>query len=270
MRARRKLHDADIVIYDRLVAPEVLELARREATLFEVGKVPDGPSWSQRDINDLMIEHAADGAHVARLKSGDPSLYGRLDEEMDALDAAGISFEIVPGITSAIAAAASIKASLTKRHRNSSLRILTGHNVDGFAEHDWRALAAPGATACVYMGVRAARFLQGRLMIHGAHTDLPLTVIENASRADEKIVTTTLADLPDAISRAGIRGPAIIFIGLSPRAAIGMIDKTEARRRRQAQASSSGHGSFAKAGSADPNITTLLTQDLVSAADGFA
>ncbi|MGI9417332.1 MAG: siroheme synthase CysG, partial [Geminicoccaceae bacterium] len=231
LKARRKLHDADVVIHDRLVALEVLELARREALLIDVGKMPGGPSWRQDDINALMVEHAAGGAHVARLKSGDPAIYGRLDEEMDALDAAGIAFEIIPGITSAAAAAASIKTSLTRRRRNSSLRILTGQDIDGFAEQDWRALAEPGATASIYMGIRAARFLQGRLMIHGAHPETPMTVVENASRVNETIVATMLASLPDAIKKAGIRGPAMIFLGLSPRTAIGMLDHVDGLKR---------------------------------------
>ncbi|MGI9418914.1 MAG: siroheme synthase CysG [Geminicoccaceae bacterium] len=225
LKARRQLHEADVVIHDRLVASEILEIARREALLISVGKMPGGPSWTQDDINALMIEHAGSGAHVARLKSGDPTIYGRLDEEMDALDAAGIAFEVVPGITSAAAAAASINTSLTKRRRNSSLRILTGQDVDGFAEQDWRGLARPGATACIYMGVRASRFLQGRLMIHGAHLDTPMTVVENASRVDETIVAATLATLPEAIAAAGIRGPAIIFLGLTPRSGAGMLDQ---------------------------------------------
>lgn len=229
LKARRWLHDADVVIHDRLVAPEILELARREALSIEVGKMPGGPSWAQDDINALMIDHAQDGARVARLKSGDPTIYGRLDEEMDALDAAGVAFEIIPGITSASAAAASVRTSLTKRRRNSNLRFLTGQDVDGFAEQDWRGLALPGATACIYMGVRAARFLQGRLMIHGAYPDTPMTVVEQASRADEKVVSTQLSSLPEAIAKAGIRGPAIIFLGLAPRAAAAEIDHLDAR-----------------------------------------
>ncbi|MGI9491847.1 MAG: siroheme synthase CysG [Geminicoccaceae bacterium] len=227
LKARTRLHEADVVIHDRLVASEILELARREALLIDVGKRPGGPSWTQKDINALMIEHAARGAHVARLKSGDPTIYGRLDEEMDALDVAGITFEIVPGITSASAAAASVKASLTKRRRNSSLCFLTGQDVDGFAEQDWKGLARPGATACIYMGVRSARFLQGRLMIHGTHPDTPMTVVEKASRADETIVATTLAALPNAIEKAGIRELAIIFLGLSPRTAVGMLEQLD-------------------------------------------
>jgi len=224
LKARKALHEADVVIHDRLVSAEILELARREAIVVEVGKTPFGPAWKQADIDALIVEHAAGGAHVARLKSGDPVVFGRLDEEMDALDAAGIPFTIVPGITAASAAAATIGASWTKRGRNASFRLLTGHDVAGFAEHDWRGLAQPGHAAAIYMGVRAARFLAGRLLMHGATADTPVTAIENVSRADQKIVATTLARLPDALAEAGITGPAILFLGLSPRQAMDASD----------------------------------------------
>ncbi len=220
LKARKALHEADVVIHDRLVSSEILELARREAIVIEVGKTPHGPSWQQSDIDALIVDHAGRGAHVARLKSGDPVVFGRLDEEMDALDAAGIPFIVIPGITAASAAAASIGASWTKRGRNADFRLLTGHDVAGFAEHDWRALAGPGQVAAVYMGVRAARFLAGRMMMYGAAADIPVTAIENVSRADQKIIATTLSRLPDALHDAGITGPAILFIGLSPRQAM--------------------------------------------------
>ena len=119
-----------------------------------------------------------------RLKGGDPAVFGRLDEEIEALEAAGIAYAVVPGVTAASAAAAAIGQSLTRRGRNSSFRVLTGHDVDGFAEHDWRELARPGATAAVYMGVKAATFLRGRLLMHGAAADTPVTAVENASRPD--------------------------------------------------------------------------------------
>lgn len=217
MKARRAIHEGDVIVYDRLVAPEILELARREATFIEVGKVPGGPSWSQDDINAVLTEHASNGAHVVRIKSGDPTVYGRLDEEMDALEATGIPFEIIPGITSALAGAAAIKTSMTKRRRNSSIRFITGQDVDGFAENDWKGLAEPGTTAAIYMGVRAARFIQGRLMIHGAPLDTPITAIENISRTDQKIVPATVATMINAFEAAGLKGPAILFLGLVPR-----------------------------------------------------
>ena len=219
LMARRILHEADVVLHDRLVPQAILELARREALIIETGKTGYGESWSQEDINALMIRHAGNGARVARLKSGDPAIFGRLDEELDALDAAGIAFEVVPGITSASAAAASMGASLTRRGRNSSLRILTGREVEGFAEHDWRDLALPGATAAIYMGVRAAHFIQGRLMAHGARSDTPVTIVENASRPDQRTLGVTLSGLTAAISAERINGPAILLYGMAPRRA---------------------------------------------------
>lgn len=123
LKARRLLHEADVVIHDRLVPGAILELARREAVILEVGKMPYGKSWKQEDINALIVKHAAAGAVVARLKGGDPAVFGRLDEEIEAIEAAGIGYGIVPGITAASAAAAAIGQSLTKRGRNSSFRI---------------------------------------------------------------------------------------------------------------------------------------------------
>jgi uroporphyrin-III C-methyltransferase/precorrin-2 dehydrogenase/sirohydrochlorin ferrochelatase len=219
LRARLRLHEADVVIYDRLVAPAILELARREAVVVEVGKTPGGPSWPQERINALMVEHAARGAQVVRLKAGDPGVFGRLDEELDALDGAGIGWEIVPGITAAAAAAAEIGQSLTRRGRNGAVTLMTARDRDGPAEQDWRALAAPGAVAAVYMGVRAARFLQGRLMLHGADPATPVTAVENAGRPDRREVATRLDRLPAALAEAGVTGPAILFLGLAPRAA---------------------------------------------------
>ncbi|PIB25160.1 uroporphyrinogen-III C-methyltransferase [Amylibacter kogurei] len=227
LKARNLLHEADVVIHDQLVSAPILELARREAIVVETGKRGFGKSWKQDDINALMIKHAAQGHHVVRLKSGDPVIFGRLDEEMDALSNAGIPFDVIPGITSASAAAASIGQSLTKRGRNSTFRILTGHDVDGFADHDWRALARTGSTAAIYMGKRASRFLAGRLLMHGADSATPITIVENASRADQHILSTSLGALPDLMDQVALDGPAIILLGLAPRAALDAIDTLE-------------------------------------------
>jgi uroporphyrin-III C-methyltransferase/precorrin-2 dehydrogenase/sirohydrochlorin ferrochelatase len=142
LKARKALDEADVVIYDRLISPEILELARREATMIDVGKEAYGPSTPQEVINALIVEHGATGAQVVRLKSGDATVFGRLDEEIDAVADAGIDWHIVPGITSASAAVAAIGQSLTKRGRNTSVRFLTGHDMKGFADHDWKALAS--------------------------------------------------------------------------------------------------------------------------------
>jgi uroporphyrin-III C-methyltransferase/precorrin-2 dehydrogenase/sirohydrochlorin ferrochelatase len=220
LKARKLLDKADVIIHDRLVAPDILELARREAVLVDVGKTGFGPSTAQGEINRLIVEHAGDGAQVVRLKSGDPAVFGRLDEELDAVTEAEISYEIVPGITAGSAAAASLGQSLTKRGRNSELRFLTGHDVKGFADHDWRSLARPGSVAAIYMAKKGARFLQGRMLMHGADGQTPVTVVENASRADQRTVTSTLDTLWDDLNAADLSGPAILMLGLAPRAAL--------------------------------------------------
>ncbi len=220
LKARRALDEADVVIYDRLITPQILELARREALMIDVGKEGFGPSTSQDHINALLVEHAANGAQVVRLKSGDATIFGRLDEEIDAIDAHGIGWHIVPGITSASAAVATIGQSLTRRGRNASVRFLTGHDMKGFADHDWAALARPNEVAAIYMGKKSARFIQGRLLMHGADRHTPVTVIENASRPDQRVMETTLDALPFALAAAELTGPALTFLGLAPRAAL--------------------------------------------------
>jgi uroporphyrin-III C-methyltransferase/precorrin-2 dehydrogenase/sirohydrochlorin ferrochelatase len=219
LKARRALDTADVVIHDRLVTPEILELARREATLIDAGKEGFGPSMTQDEINRLITEHAGQGAQVVRLKGGDPTVFGRLDEEIEAVEAAGIGWHIVPGITAASASVAAIGQSLTQRRRNASVRFLTGHDMAGFADHDWAALARPGEVAAIYMGKKSARFIQGRLIMHGADRATPVTVVENASRPDQRILGTTLDRLPQDLRDAAVTGPALTFLGLAPRAA---------------------------------------------------
>ena len=217
LKARNRLHEADVIIHDRLVSDAILDLARREALAICVGKTGFGCAWRQDDIDRLTIGEARAGRRVLRLKSGDPAIFGRLDEEIDALEAAGIDWEVIPGVSSAMAAAAGMGVSLTRRGRNSELRIVTGHDAEGFAQQDWAALARHGAVTAVYMGKRAASFLRGRLLMHGAAAAMPVTVVENASRPDRKIVPTTLFDLPDALQRSECHGPAVILLGLWPR-----------------------------------------------------
>ncbi len=224
LRARNRLHDADIVVHDRLVASEVLELARREAEIICAGKKAFGPSWHQADINALMIRHAREGQHVVRLKSGDPAVFGRLDEEIEALEGAGIAWEVVPGITAAAGAAADLGASLTRRGRNSELRLIAGRDVDGLAEHDWIALAKPGAVAAIYMGKRAAAFLRGRLLMRGAAPATPVTVVENATRANKQIAATTLLGLPETLDETRFQGPVVLMLGMLPREAMRTVE----------------------------------------------
>ena len=174
----------------------------------------------QSDIDALIVEHAKAGHHVVRLKAGDPTVFGRLDEEIEACEAAGISWRVVLGITAASAAVASIGQSLTKRGRNSAVRLITGHDTKGYADQDWRVLAEPGQVAAIYMGKKAARFIQGRLLMHGADPATPVTIIENVSRTDQRVISTTLAEMEPTISNAGLIGPALTFYGLSPRDAV--------------------------------------------------
>ncbi|QPZ90822.1 uroporphyrinogen-III C-methyltransferase [Thioclava electrotropha] len=211
----REMMCADVILHDTLVSAEVLALAGPQAQLIETGKTGFGPSMKQGDISSLIVRLAQEGQRVLRLKSGDPGVFGRLGEELDALDAAGIAYRVLPGITAASAAAASLGQSLTERGRNRELRLLTGHDADGLAEQDWAALARPGAVAAIYMGKRAARYVQGRLMMHGASPATPACVVENASRADQVIRPATLATLPTVTAEA--KGPAVILLGLAPR-----------------------------------------------------
>jgi uroporphyrin-III C-methyltransferase len=219
VKALRALQAADVVIHDRLVSFGVLDLSNPAARRLNAGKQGFGPAMSQDDINALIVAHAVDGAHVVRLKGGDPTVFGRLDEEIDAVTAAGIPWHVVPGITAASASVAAIGQSLTKRGRNAAVRFLTGHDMAGFADHDWRALARPGEVAAIYMGKKSSRFIQGRLIMHGADRATPVTVIENASLPDQRVLSTTLDRLPADLGAAALTGPALTFLGLAPRAA---------------------------------------------------
>lgn len=218
LKARKALDTADVVIYDRLVGAPIVELARREAILINAGKEGFGASTCQQDINTMIVEHAASGAQVLRLKGGDATVFGRLDEEIEACDAAGISWHIVPGITAASASVAAIGQSMTQRGRNTSVRYLTGHDMRGFADHDWADLAKEDTVAAIYMGKKSARFIQGRLLMHGAERSTPVTIVENASRPDQRILEATLDTLPHILEKSNVTGPALTLYGLAPRA----------------------------------------------------
>ena len=215
--AYQALQGADVVIHDRLVGAEVLALIPEAARRIDMGKAGFGPSAAQSDINATLVAQALTGARVVRLKGGDCGIFGRLDEEIEALEAAGLSFTILPGLTASTVAAASIGQSLTRRGRNASLRILTGHDIAGFAEQDWSGLARRGEVAAIYMGKKSARFIQGRLMMHGAAADTEVTLIENVSRPDQRVIAASLATLPEAAQ--ALQGPAVILYGLAPRQA---------------------------------------------------
>ncbi|MFS4436695.1 uroporphyrinogen-III C-methyltransferase [Paracoccaceae bacterium GXU_MW_L88] len=215
LKAARLIGSARVIFHDRLVPEAILALKGPQTRLVDVGKEGFGPSTAQDEINRLIVEHGA-GGEIVRLKGGDPAVFARLEEEIDALEEAGIAWEVVPGITAASAAVARLGRGLTDRRRNAAVRILTAHKAEGFAEQDWRSLAE-GEIAAIYMGVRAARFMQGRLMAFGADRETPVTVVENASRPGEIVVKTTLADLVDDMNTAGIKGPAVILWGIAAR-----------------------------------------------------
>ena len=220
LKARKILHQADVILHDRLVDDRILELCRREAEIIEVGKKGFHASWKQPDINELLLEKAQGNGKVVRLKSGDGAVFGRLDEEIEALDKAQIAFEIIPGLTSASVAASQMGISLTKRGRNRIFQLLTAHDVEGYAEHKWRdmaiALNEQETATAIYMGVKSAPYLSGRLLMHGASSDIEVSVAENVSRDNERWVSTTLANLSADMTSAQIKGPAVIFLGLSP------------------------------------------------------
>lgn len=225
--AYRALQAADIVIHDRLVGEEIHALIPSSATRIDVGKEGFGPGTPQSKINAILVAQALSGARVVRLKGGDCGIFARLDEEMEALEAVGIAFTILPGLTTASVAAASIGQSLTRRGRNASVAIVTGHDMAGFAEQDWRGMARPGEVAAIYMGKKSARFIQGRLMMHGANPATPVSLCENVSRPDQRILSATLATLPEVAAQ--LTGPAIILYGLAPRQAAALPLLNEAR-----------------------------------------
>lgn len=220
IKAFKALQQADVILHDRLVSDEILQLAGPSASLLDVGKEGFGPQVTQQEICDRMIALAKSGLRVLRLKSGDPAIFARLDEELTACDLAGITYRVIPGITAASAAVADIGQSLTQRGRNASVRFLTGHDMKGFADHDWAALARAGEVAAIYMGKKSARFIQGRLIMHGADRNTPVTIVENASRVDQRVLETTLDTLPDDLTNAGFNGPALTLFGLAPRASL--------------------------------------------------
>lgn len=217
LAALRAIEAAEVVVHDRLVGAEVLAFVPPTARRIDAGKEGFGPSAAQEAINAALVAEARGGARVVRLKGGDPGVFARLDEETAALDAAELDWRVIPGLTAASVAAARIGRSLTRRGRNAAFRVVTGHDMAGFAEQDWRGLARPGQVAAIYMGKKSARFVQGRLIMHGADPATPVTLVENVSRADERVHEATLSTLPAAAAAA--EGPAVILLGLAPRAA---------------------------------------------------
>ncbi len=214
LKAQQRLQEADVLVVDRLVNPAILEYARRDAVRIDAGKAPDGPSASQDEINRILVREALKGQRVARLKGGDAFIFGRAAEEMAAVRAAGIPVEVVPGVTAAHACAASAGLPLTLRQKVRQFAVVTGASADGALDLDWGALAKPGQAFAIYMGVRSAAQFRDKLLAAGAAAETPVVIVENGSLPDERVVATQLADLDRAMTARGIKGPAIIFVGL--------------------------------------------------------
>jgi uroporphyrin-III C-methyltransferase / precorrin-2 dehydrogenase / sirohydrochlorin ferrochelatase len=215
MKAVRALQGADVILHDDLVSAEVLDLARREARRMLVGKTGHGPSCKQSDINGLMVTLALKGKRVVRLKSGDPGVFGRLTEELAACRQSGIATEIVPGITAAQGAAASLGLSLTERRLARRLQFVTGHGDDGALPNDLSeaALADPKATTIVYMPRRTLAELSGRAIAAGLPPGTPAVAVIAATRPGETRVTGTIATLPGLVAGHPASGPMLVMIG---------------------------------------------------------
>ena len=213
LRALRALQNADVVLYDRLVSSEVLDLARRDAHRINVGKAAGAAHVSQEEINDLLVKLAKEGKRVCRLKGGDPFIFGRGGEELEALAAAGIRFEVVPGITAAAGCAAYSGIPLTHRDHAQALTFVTGHCKGETDRVDWTLLARPGQTSVFYMGLGHLENIVAKLQEHGVPADRAAAVIEEGTRAEQRVVTGTLADLPAKVRAADVKSPALLIVG---------------------------------------------------------
>ena len=212
VRAARLLGEAQIVVHDGLVDAAVLALARPGAELISVAKSRARHTLPQEKINALLVREALAGRDVLRLKGGDPFVFGRGGEEAEACRAAGVSVEVVPGITSALGAAAAAQIPLTHREGASIVSFVAGQ-CKGLAEQDWAGLAGKGRTLVIYMGVKTAPQIAEKLMADGLTPDEPLAVIENANRANMRVLRGPLAALPELVERERVRSPALIIIG---------------------------------------------------------
>lgn len=220
LAALRALRSADIILYDDLVAPEILDFARREAKRMLVGKTGYRPSCKQDEINALMVSLAKAGKRVVRLKSGDPLIFGRAGEEIEALERADIPFEVVPGITAAQGAAASLKVSLTHRRAARRVHFVTAHAHGGRLPDnlDIAALADPATTTAVYMPLAHLGELTGCMLAAGAAGERPASAVFNATRPDQRVVTGTVATIAGLVAAGGIAGPCLVLIGEALRA----------------------------------------------------
>ncbi|HSB99323.1 MAG TPA: uroporphyrinogen-III C-methyltransferase [Burkholderiaceae bacterium] len=213
LRAARLLSRADVVVYDHLVGAAVLDLIGADAQRIYAGKERDHHSMTQRDINTLLVRLAREGRQVVRLKGGDPFVFGRGGEELQALAAEGVPFEVVPGITAACGVTSYAGIPLTHRDHAQACLFVTGHLKDGSANLDWAALARPRQTVVIYMGLAALADICAQLVAHGLDAATPAAVIEQGTTLEQQVVSATLADLPARVAEAELRSPCLIVVG---------------------------------------------------------
>jgi len=214
LRAVRALQSADVILIDDLVAPELLDFARREAKKLMVGKTGHKPSCKQEEINALMISLAKAGRQVVRLKGGDPGVFARAGEEIAACRSAGIAVEIIPGITAAQAAASRLGISLTHRRHARRLQYITGHGVEGhLPDIDWSSLADPSVTTVVYMPKRTLGDIAAAAVAHGLDPATPACVVADVTRPGETVVRATIGDIASRVDAHALAGPAVMMIG---------------------------------------------------------
>ena len=213
LRAVRLLQQAQVVVYDHLVSSAVLEFVSPKAQRIYAGKRRNEHTLRQEEINTLLISLATQGKQVVRLKGGDPFIFGRGGEELQALAARGIDFEVVPGVTAASGVASYAGIPLTHRDYAQSCIFVTGHLKNGTADLDWPSLVRLNQTVVIYMGLGGLPEICRQMMAHGAAPNLPIAVVQDGSIASQKVVTGTLIDMPDRVARAGLKSPCLTIIG---------------------------------------------------------
>ncbi len=212
IKALKALQAAEVVVHDGLVSDEILALAPSGARLISVAKRKSRHSYAQDEINRMLVAFAQEGLNVVRLKGGDPFIFGRGGEELEACREAGVECHVVPGVTAALAASANAGAPLTHRGSAQAVTFVTGHAASGSEpDLDWESLAKANQTVVIYMGVSTAAGISGRLIGAGRVGSTPALIVENASRADERRIVTTLAGLP--LAAADVDGPALLIVG---------------------------------------------------------
>jgi len=212
LRAARALAQADVVVHDGLVSDEIMALLPVQARRISVAKRRARHTLSQPEIGDLLVAEARAGHYVVRLKGGDPFIFGRGGEEVDACEAAGVTVEVIPGISSAQGAAAAVQMPLTHRDHASIVSFVAGE-CRGLAQQNWVGLAGPGRTLVIYMGLSGAEQIAEKLIADGLTPETPVAVIERATQPSQRVFRTLLADLAGVISRAAVQSPALIIVG---------------------------------------------------------